>query len=116
MSLSAGTLAILLGLLQCKYDFLRLQYSGSESFLVLVYTNLSNSCYYLFSPQPEDNLDFYIYPQDVLRSFQKVMVRNFPGATILSLFPLPFYRGPVCQCCTTRKCAFSSKVPGQFSF
>lgn len=74
MSLSAGTLAILLGLLQCKYDFLRLQYSGSESFFLLVYTNLSNSCDYSFPPQLEDNPDFYIYPQDVLHSFLKVVV------------------------------------------
>lgn len=88
MSLSAGTLAILLELLQCKYDFLRLQYSGSESFFLLVYTNLSNSCYYLFPPQPEDNRDFYIYPQDILHSFQEVMVRNFPSATILFVSPL----------------------------
>lgn len=61
---------------------------GLSLFFLLVYTNLSNSCYYLFPPQPEDNRDFYIYPQDILHSFQEVMVRNFPSATILFVSPL----------------------------
>lgn len=107
---------LLLGLLQRKYNFLKLQFSGSEPFFLLVYTNLSNSCYYLFSSQPEDNPDFKYTHRMYLHSFQKVMVRNFPSATILFLFPLPLYRSPACHCYTMRKCAFPSKVPGQFSF
>lgn len=108
---------LLLGLLQCKYNFLRLQYSGSESFFLLV------SLIYLvlviyFHHNQKTILTFMFIHSMYLHSLQKVMVRNFSSATILflSMFPLPLYRSPVCQCCTTRKCAFPSKVPGQFSF
>lgn len=89
---------------------------GLSLFFLLVYNNLSNFCYYLFSSQSEDNPDFKYIHRMYLHSFQKVMGGNFSTATISFLFSLPLYRGPVCHCCTMRKCAFPSKFPGQFSF
>lgn len=105
-----------LGLLQCKYNFHRFPYSGSESCFLLVYTNLPNSCY-LFSSQPEDNPDFYVYPQDVFTQLSECDGENFfLVPPFYFSFPSPFTEIQGVSAAPWENVHFQAKSQGSFHF
>lgn len=107
----------LLGLLQCKYNFLRRQYFMSQSFQTL-YINLFNSYYVIYITTRRWSWPLCLTIGRIYIASRKWWWEIFRAPSFYSYlcFPLPLYRGPVCRCCALRKSVFASKVPRQFSF